>query len=305
MIYEVKKKLVSCNLSVNFLKELEIYLRKQADDLSQDYKEKIKNRIAYYKNSIKENEKKIEEIRAKKEQDPYDQKWKEECEESINEALVEIKNLENELPYKFTVQLEDKYGKELIVSFEEVLQSYFDNSVHTVSLEVEYKYYGRKFDIKVQFSEKYDDSYVAVMIEDDNAKEKTQGIVHEILRRTENYKSYHRFFYGKINFVLYVLMIGGLFAHTLIDKTYSSIYAILYLWFLGALIVYGIVRYISPYSILPTVKNENLKSFKKWGFGLLVTFIIWSGSYLMKNADTIFHVDNNISKVENNQTTTK
>ncbi|MDD2949383.1 MAG: hypothetical protein PHU29_01210 [Sulfuricurvum sp.] len=301
MVYEVKKKLESCNLSIHLLKEFEIYLRKQADDLSQDYKERIKNYISDCKNSIKEYEQNIADRRAREEQTSYDQQRIEELEESINQKLLEIKNLENELPYNFTIQLEDKYGKELIKSFEELLQSHFDNSVHTVSLEADYKYYGRKFRIKVQFSEKYDDSYVAVKIEGDNAKEKTQGIVHEVLRRTENYKSYHRFFYGKINFVLYVLTMGGLFAHGLIDKKYSSIYTHLYLWFLGALAVYVIVRFISPYCILPTVKNENLKSFKKWGFGLLVTFIIWAGSYLMKNADTIFHVDNNC-KVEDNQT---
>lgn len=302
MIYEVRKNLVSCNLNIAFLKELEVYIRKQADELSYDYKQKNQQEIIHKQTQIREYEESIKRNTEKIEEDIYYKQNIESYEQMVNERLNDIQKLEKEISYRLIIKLEDKYGKEIIKSFDEISQSNFDNQIHTIQIDAGNHIYGKKFEIKVQFSEQYRDTYIAVVIDDNNAKEKAQGIIYEISRRTDNYKSYHRFFYGKINYVLYSLMMLGIFVGTIIDKKYSSLFTLLYLCFLLFLAFYAAVRFISPYSVLPTIKNENFKSLKKWLFGLIVSIIISGIGYLLKNESIIFNNNENQIKVDNNQT---
>ncbi|MDO9303850.1 MAG: hypothetical protein Q7T77_00840 [Sulfuricurvum sp.] len=295
MVYEVKKSLVSCEFSYGFLRELEIYIMKQAEELSSEQKEYNKNSIDSIKKSIKDLEESVNRYMAKKDEDDY---YKDQIivySESIEKYLIEIKELEQETLYRIKIEMEDSYGKEIINSFDEISQSLFDNKVHTVQIEATNKIHNSNFNIRISFSEEARSTFVAVQTTGNSAKEKAQGILYEITRRTDNHKSYHRFFYGKINYILYGLAIVGMNGYTVFKGEARHTYYSFFLLFILMLLAFIFTRWVSPYCILPTMKNERYKTVKKWLFGLIVSCIISAVAYYLKS-------DNNAAYQDVNQT---
>jgi ABC-type multidrug transport system permease subunit len=185
-----------------------------------------------------------------------------------------------DLAFRYSVSIADKYGKEDFHSIEDYHLEQFPSQIKRLRIAFGSPF--SDFNLVLSFGTDLLYSEIELDVSTENSKELAHGIIFEVEQMLKETQTIHSLFHGKFSFAVYAIFIMFFSTASLFLSSGRDIVAKGWLFIMLLCIIYAPLKFISPYTEFDTQRNSNINSMVKWVLnGLAGVFIFGAiASYL-------------------------